>query len=123
MDAFTAGNPSLRRLTAAFLALLQNHIELFGLELQEQKSNAVSLLLFSCLALLCILLFLIGLSALVLIIYWDTHRIEVASGLCVFYFIAAAFCGWRVYRTMHNEKSPFSATMAELANDREQLLQ
>ncbi|MBH9316305.1 phage holin family protein [Pseudomonas aeruginosa] len=116
------GRPSLRRLGAAFLGLLHGHVELFGIELQEQKANTLRLLLFAGLALVFALLLLVGLSLLVLIVFWDTNRLAAALGLCLFYVIGSLFCGWRLYQSINDESSPFSATLEELANDRERLL-
>ncbi|EMB9878765.1 phage holin family protein [Pseudomonas aeruginosa] len=116
------GRPSLRRFGAAFLGLLHGHVELFGIELQEQKANTLRLLLFAGLALVFALLLLVGLSLLVLIVFWDTNRLAAALGLCLFYGIGSLFCGWRLYQSINDESSPFSATLEELANDRERLL-
>ncbi|HHK2912271.1 TPA: phage holin family protein [Pseudomonas aeruginosa] len=116
------GRPSLRRFGAAFLSLLHGHVELFGIELQEQKANTLRLLLFAGLALVFALLLLVGLSLLVLIVFWDTNRLAAALGLCLFYVIGSLFCGWRLYQSINDESSPFSATLEELANDRERLL-
>lgn len=116
------GHPSLRRFGAAFLGLLHGHVELFGIELQEQKANTLRLLLFAGLALVFALLLLVGLSLLVLIVFWDTNRLAAALGLCLFYVIGSLFCGWRLYQSINDESSPFSATLEELANDRERLL-
>ncbi|EAZ59185.1 TPA: phage holin family protein [Pseudomonas aeruginosa] len=116
------GRPSLRRFGAAFLGLLHGHVELFGIELQEQKANTLRLLLFAGLALVFALLLLVGLSLLVLIVFWDTNRLAAAIGLCLFYVIGSLFCGWRLYQSINDESSPFSATLEELANDRERLL-
>lgn len=116
------GRPSLRRFGAAFLGLLHGHVELFGIELQEQKANTLRLLLFAGLALVFALLLLVGLSLLVLIVFWDTNRLAAALGLCLFYVIGSLFCGWRLYQSINDESSPFSATLKELANDRERLL-
>ncbi|HCE6994160.1 TPA: phage holin family protein [Pseudomonas aeruginosa] len=116
------GRPSLRRFGAAFLGLLHGHVELFGIELQEQKANTLRLLLFAGLALVFALLLLVGLSLLVLIVFWDTNRLAAALGLCLFYVIGSLFCGWRLYQSINDESSPFSATLEELANDRERLL-
>ena len=93
-----SGSPrsSPRRLGAAFLGLLHSHVELLGIELQEQKARTVSLLLFAGLALVFGLLLLIGLSALVMILLWDSYRISGILGLCVFYTLAAVFCGVRL---------------------------
>lgn len=116
------GRLSLRRFGAAFLGLLHGHVELFGIELQEQKANTLRLLLFAGLALVFALLLLVGLSLLVLIVFWDTNRLAAAIGLCLFYVIGSLFCGWRLYQSINDESSPFSATLEELANDRERLL-
>ncbi|MDU1800807.1 MAG: hypothetical protein E6801_30120, partial [Pseudomonas aeruginosa] len=40
----------------------------------------------------------------------------------LFYVIGSLFCGWRLYQSINDESSPFSATLEELANDRERLL-
>ncbi len=113
---------SSRRLGAAVLGLLHSHVELFGIELQEQKARTVSLLLFAGLALVFALLLLVGLSALVLILLWDSYRLAGIIGLCVFYTLAAMFCGLRLKAAIYDESSPFHATLEELANDRERLL-
>ncbi|MFJ2366630.1 phage holin family protein [Pseudomonas sp. NPDC087697] len=118
----TGPGSSSRRLGAAFLGLLHSHVELFGIELQEQKARTVSLLLFAGLALVFALLLLMGLSALVLILLWDTNRLAGIIGLCVFYTFAALFCGMRLKAAIFDESSPFNATLEELANDRERLL-
>ena len=111
-----------RRLCAAVLGLLHSHVDLLGIELQEQKARTVSLLLFAGLALVFGLLLLIGLSALVLILLWDSYRLSGIIGLCVFYALAAVFCGVRLKAAVFDESSPFNATLEELAKDRERLM-
>jgi uncharacterized membrane protein YqjE len=118
----TGPSSASRRLGAAVLGLLHSHVELFGIELQEQKARTVSLLLFAGLALVFALLLLVGLSALVMILVWDTYRLTGIISLCVFYILAAAFCGLRLKAAVFDESTPFHATLEELANDRERLL-
>ncbi len=119
-----SGTPrsSPRRLGAAFLGLLHSHVELLGIELQEQKARTVSLLLFAGLALVFALLLFIGLSALVLVLVWDNYRLTGIIGLCVFYTLATIFCGLRLKAAVFDDSSPFNATLEELAKDRERLL-
>ncbi len=111
-----------RRLGAAVLGLLHSHVELFGIELQEQKSRTVSLLLFAGLALVFALLALVAVSGLVLILLWDNYRMAGMLGLCVFYVLAGIFCALRLKAAVFDESSPFIGTLEELANDRERLL-
>ena len=118
----TGASSSSRRLGAAVLWLLHSHAELFGIELQEQKARTVSLLLFAGLALVFALLLLVGLSTLVLILFWDTYRLPAIISLCVFYTLACVFCGIRLRAAIFDESSPFHGTLEELANDRERLL-
>ena len=113
---------SSKRLGAAVLGLLHGHVELFGIELQEQKARTLSLLLFAGLALVFALLLLVALSALVLVLLWDSYRLAGVIGLCVFYGVAALYCGLRLKAAVFDESSPFSSTLEELANDRERLL-
>ncbi|ATR84095.1 hypothetical protein CYD26_03425 [Pseudomonas sp. FFUP_PS_473] len=123
METETTNNgPSSRRLGAAVLGLLHGHVELFGIELQEQKTRSLGLLLLAGLALVFTLLLLGALSVLVLILLWDSYRLAGIIGLCVFHGLAALFCGLRLKALISDETSPFSATLEELAKDRERLL-
>ena len=111
-----------KRLCAAVLGLLHGHIELLGIELQEQKARTLSLLLFAGLALVFALLLLTALSGLLLVMLWDSYRLAGIIGLCVFYGLAAIYCGLRLKAAVFDESSPFNATLEEIAKDRERLL-
>ncbi|KAF1068984.1 MAG: hypothetical protein GAK45_01209 [Pseudomonas citronellolis] len=118
----SATSPSLRRLGAAFLGLLHGHVELLGVELQEQKARTLGLLLFAGLALVFTLLLIMGLSVVVLVVFWDSYRLAAALGLCFFYCLGGALCAWRLFVLATDDASPFRATLEELARDRERLL-
>jgi len=120
MENQTTGS-STRHLGAAVLGLFHGHVELFGIELQEQKARTLSLLLFAWLALVFALLLLTALSALLLVLLWDSYRLAGIIGLCVFYGLAAVFCAIRLKAAVHDESSPFAGTLEELAKDRERL--
>lgn len=126
MDATPPNPPSLgsspRRFAGALLGLLQGHIALFAEELKEQQSHTLSLLVLTSLSLLFGLLLLIGLSAALLIAFWDSHRLLVISALCVFYALAMLSALITLLLRVRNAPAPFSASLEELARDREQLL-
>ena len=114
--------PSPRRLGAAFLGLLQGHVALLAHELEDQRNQALRALLLGGLCLAFALLLLMGLSALLLILFWDTHRLTVALGLCLFYGFGLLACGAWLLISLRNAEPPFSASLEELQRDREQLL-
>jgi len=126
MDATPPTQPSRgsspRCFAGALLGLLQGHIALFAEELKEQQSHTLSLLVLTSLSLLFGLLLLIGLSAALLIAFWDSHRLLVISGLCVFYALAMLSALITLLLRVRNAPAPFSASLEELARDREQLL-
>lgn len=126
MDATPHAPPrrgsSPRRFAVALLGLLQGHIALFGEELQEQQGHTLGLVVLTSLSLAFGLLLLIGLSAALLIIFWDSHRLTVITLLCAFYLLGLLSCLIGLWRRLRNAPEPFSASLAELARDREQLL-
>lgn len=114
------GSP--RRLGAALLGLLHDHLALLGEELQEQKGRALGLVVLALSAMLFALLLIIGLSALLLIGFWDSHRLIVGVGLCLFYALAGGACLTALLARLRSAPSPFGASLEELRRDREQLL-
>lgn len=114
--------PSPRRFAGAFLGLLHGHVALFGEELKEQQTHAVRLLLLTSISLMFGLLLVIGVSAALLIYFWDGYRVAVITGLCIFYSLALVASLATLTSCLRNAPSPFGASLEELARDREQLL-
>ena len=114
--------PSLKKLGGAFVGLMHGHLELLGIEFQEEKSRSFRLFVFSGLSLIFGLLVLLGLSTVVLIAFWDTYRLQAAIGLCLLFAIALVACALQARHLARKGESPFQATLSELARDKERLL-
>lgn len=114
--------PSLKRLGGAALGLLQGHVELLGIEFQEEKSRTFQLFIFSALALFFGLLVMMGLSAAIMIAFWESHRLGAIVGLCLFYGIALLLSLAKAVQLVRQGETPFHATLEELNRDRERLL-
>ncbi len=117
-----APKPSLKKLGGAFVGLLQGHLELLGIEFQEEKARTVRLFLLAGVSLILGLLVLIGLSAALVIVFWDSHRITAILVLCAIYAVGMAICIGRALKLAKACASPFQATIEELTRDRERLL-
>ncbi|MDA7087749.1 phage holin family protein [Pseudomonas sp. SA3-5] len=126
MEATPPATPSRggspRRFAGALLGLLHGHIALFGEELKEQQSHTLRLLVLASLSLVFGLLLMVGLSAALLISFWDSHRLTVIILLCAAYTLGLLICLLRLLAQLRNAPPPFSASLEELARDREQLL-
>nr|MBF0681777.1 phage holin family protein [Pseudomonas sp.] len=117
-----APKPSLKKLGGAFVGLLQGHLELLGIEVQEEKSRLLRLFLLSGVALILLLLILMGLSTAIVIAFWDTHPIAAILVLCALYAVVLAVCISRALVLAKETAAPFQATVEELARNRERLL-
>jgi len=113
--------PSLKRFGGALLGLLHNHLELLGLEVQEEKTYAFQLLLSAGLSLLFGLMLLIGLSMALIVACWDSYRLIAILGLCCVYGLALLFCIARTLKLARRSDHPFQASLEELARNRKLL--
>ncbi|MFC3607073.1 phage holin family protein [Stutzerimonas tarimensis] len=116
-----AQQPSVKRLGSAFAGLMQGHLELLGIELQEEKARAIKLFLLAGVSLVLGILILVGISAVVVMAFWD-NRIAATIILCLLYAIALGVCLSMVMRIIKEFTQPFQATLEELARDRERLM-
>ena len=111
-----------QRIGAALIGLLQGHIELFGEELKDLHKHSLQLLVLTSCCVVFALLLVLGLSAALLIYYWDSYRLTVIFSLCGFYACALLASVLVLTSRIRNASAPFSASLEELACDREQLL-
>ncbi len=112
---------SLKRMTGTLLAIFQTRLELLSIEVEEERLNIKQMLLYGSIALLFFGLAIILMTAFVLVVFWDSYRLQVLAGFIGSYFVAAAFA-WNALQRVANRKSQlFSASLAELADDLDQL--
>lgn len=117
-----APKPSLKKLGGAFVGLLQGHLELLGIEFQEEKTRTLRLFLLGGISLILGLLVLVGLSAALVIFFWDSYRITAILVLSAIYAVAMVICVSRALKLAKACATPFQATIEELTRDRERLL-
>ncbi|MHB1236732.1 MAG: phage holin family protein [Gallionella sp.] len=112
---------SLKRMACTLLAIIQTRLELLSNEIEEERLRIGQMLLYGSVALFFFGLATILLTAFVVAVFWDSYRLLVLAGFTGIYFVAGLLA-WYALRRVANEKSKlFSASMAELANDRDQL--
>ena len=114
--------PSLQKMGGAVVGLLQGHLELIGIELQEERSRVFRLFLLASISLILGLLILVGLSAAIVIAFWESNPIAAIFVLCAIYAVAMAICISRAIKLAKACASPFQATVEELARNQERLL-
>lgn len=112
---------SLRRLATTVLAIVETRLGLFSTDLQEATSHAVWLILWGVVGVFLLSLGLVLIAFLVVAFFWDTHRMT-ALGLTAGVFLTGSFfIVAMLLRSVRRHRSPFAATLGELAKDRHHL--
>jgi uncharacterized membrane protein YqjE len=112
---------SLRNLAANAVAILRTRLELLATELEEESLRLARLAFWGLVALLFFTFALIMLTLLVVVLFWDTHRVLVIALLAFAYLAIAAGIGFRVRAELRTGSKLFSGSLSELAKDGEQL--
>lgn len=101
----------------AVLAIVGTRLELFSIELSEQKESIVKLLCLSFGALLCLALALLILTLTLALLFWHTEYRYLALGIAVLVYAVAGLTMLRMVWNMLRGSIPFEASIAELRHD------
>ena len=108
---------AMRRLSASLLEGLHLRLDLFALELEEERRRLSQLVLSSLALSLALFGLLVSVNVALLILFWDDHRTAIAIGMCVFYGALAAVLGLVVLRRIRRGAQAFAATREVLEKD------
>jgi uncharacterized membrane protein YqjE len=111
---------SLRGVVGTGLAMVQNRVELLGVEIQEHKARAVRLLMLGGALAVAGNMAAIVVTAAVVVLAGEGVRGPVLIGLAVFYLLAALVLFLALRRELR-APPPFKATVDELKKDIEWL--
>lgn len=109
---------SAKRILDTVLATAQNRLELFTVELEEEKIRLVEILVLAAAAAIFGLMALTLLTFTVVVLFWENGRMAVLGGLCLLY-LGAGVWTWRILQARLKARSAFAETIAELRKDRE----
>ena len=105
------------RLAATLLAMIQTRLALASVEMEEQSQRYLGYLLMSLLALFLFGIAFVLLALFVIILFWETHRIEAVLGMAALFALAALGVGMKVRAGFAAQAPLLSATMGELQKD------
>lgn len=111
---------SLKRTASTLVAIGGNRVELFLVELQEERQQVLSALVLAAAAGVLLLLSLALVTFAVAALFWDTHRTAALLVMGGLYGAVGGFFAWRLHRRVQEWES-FAGTLAELKKDREWL--
>lgn len=112
---------SAQRLAGILLAILQSRLDLLSNEIEEERLRLTQMLFYASIALFFFGLSIMLLTVLIVVLFWDNHRLLVLVELAALYFIAGLLL-WNALRLASRQRPKlFSASLAELTDDRNRL--
>jgi uncharacterized membrane protein YqjE len=112
---------SLKRLLSTLVSIVSTRLELLANELQEERLRLTQMLLYALFALFCFGLGILLLTVFIVVLFWDDHRLAVTGVLSVFFFALGLLMAMLLRSKARAKSRLFSASLAELFRDREQL--
>ncbi len=109
---------SITNLVKNVVVMAEARLALFALDLQETGINLLSLLIISGVIITCFGLALILLTLLVVVIFWDSHRLLAIGGATAFFALAGLGLWFMVLARFRSMPGFFAATRKEFAKDR-----
>jgi uncharacterized membrane protein YqjE len=109
---------ALARAGAAAVELVRTRVELAALELTEQRERAKHNLVLIFVAATFIAFAVLCASALVVVLFWDTHRIAAIAAVTALHLAIGVGALFRLRASRRQAPPPFEATLAELERDR-----
>jgi uncharacterized membrane protein YqjE len=107
-----------RRVSASILEGVHLRLDLFAVELGEERRRASRLVLITLALALALFMVFVCLNTALLVVYWETHRIPIVLGMCGFYGALAAVLALALFRHHRRGARAFAATRKTLAEDR-----
>lgn len=108
---------ALRALSASFVALLAARVELAVVELREEAERRTELAVLGATAGVFAALAALLFALLVVLLFWETHRVAAAGAVTLAYLAIALAALGRLRRRARESPPPFQATLAELERD------
>ncbi len=112
---------SLRCLTSTLIEVLYTRVELFAVELDEERRRITRALWLAAMGAFCLSLGILLAVLFLVVLFWDTHRLLVL-GILAFGFLAAGIAALLTFRARLADRTRlFSQTLEELRRDRDRL--
>ena len=109
---------SLRSLGDGFLASVQDRLELFTVELQEEKFRLIQTFIWISAAVFTGMMAITFASLTLVYLFWESARLAVLGGLTGLYAGALVVSIIAFRRYLARQPSPFAATLHEIGEDR-----
>ena len=112
---------SIKHLAQTLLGAAQTRLEILATEIEEERVRLEQMLLVALAAAFCVVMGVVLCVALIVIYYWDTHRLAAVGILAAVFLGAGVVLGLILRDKAKTRPKPFAITRGELSKDRAML--
>jgi uncharacterized membrane protein YqjE len=112
---------SLKTLSGSLVGIVHTRLELLSTDIAEERAHLTTLLVLGLVALFCLGVGVVLLAILIVVAFWESHRLAALGGLTGFFLIAGAGLAWLAMHKARTKPRLFDASLAELSKDRQHL--
>ena len=112
---------SIKNLTATLIDIAYTRLDLLCTDMEEERQRLVSLLAMAFISLFCLCVGVVLLAILVVVMFWDTHRLLVLGLITGIFLISGAVLWGLAMYALKSMPRMFAASLAELSKDRQQI--
>lgn len=112
---------SLKTLSASLIGIVHTRLELLSTDIAEEREHLITLLLLVQVALFFMGVGVLLLALLIVVAFWETHRLVALAGLTGLFLIAGAGTAWFAMHKTRTRPRLFEASLAELSKDKQHL--
>lgn len=112
---------SLRKLSVSLVGIVHTRLELLSNDIAEEREHLITLLVLGQLALFFLGVGVVLLALLVVVAFWETHRLLALAGVTGLFLLASAGAAWLALHKVRTRPRLFEASLAELSKDRQHL--
>ena len=112
---------SLTILAGTLVAIAHTRLDLLSVDLEEERAHLFSLLVLALTALFCLGIGVVLATILLVVAFWDTHRLLALGALAGFYLVMGMGVWAFALHKARTKPRLFAASLSELFKDRQQL--
>jgi uncharacterized membrane protein YqjE len=113
---------SLTNFAGTLLGIAHTRLDLLSVDLEEERAHIFSQLVLTLLALFCLGIGVVLAVILLVVMFWDTHRLLALAGGAGFFLIFGAAVWMSALHKARTKPRLFASSLTELGKDRQQVM-
>lgn len=108
---------SSKTLVKTLIAILHTRLQILALDIEEDRIYLLRLFNMLCLTIVALGMALLMLNTILIVFFWEHHRLMTLSGLAIVYLCIGVYAWRRTIIRMRTKPKLFETSLSELVKD------